>query len=149
MFNRLRCWRIPCPDLCVLCSATDETPDHCFKKKTPDHLFFNCSYARELWQSFTDLTKDVVWKIANRSSSTTTDWRIGEKIKSIQRFKRKTTCWGSPLDRACSHRLVSFERTEPEIQGRRIAASLGATETINHGYWFIVLINNLKGFSYL
>ena len=44
-FNRLRQWGQEVPDVCTLCGEVDETPEH---------LFLNCNFSRELWLKFTD-----------------------------------------------------------------------------------------------
>lgn len=50
-FDRLRQWRIQVPDHYMLCREVDETPEH---------LFLNCPYSRNMWLAFAELIGNVL-----------------------------------------------------------------------------------------
>lgn len=77
-------WGIRCPDLCVLCNCSDESPSH---------LLFNYSYNRSLLLSFTKRSDECLWKVMNAPIPSIEDIRIGDLIEGFNWLTKGIPTW--------------------------------------------------------
>ncbi|KMZ70597.1 hypothetical protein ZOSMA_199G00340 [Zostera marina] len=107
-FNKIRRRGMRCPDLCILCNSSDESPSH---------LLFNCSYTRSLLLSFTRRSDECLWKVMNAPIPSTEDIRIGDLIEGINRLTKGSPAWGLHWYALSTLCWFSWQKKKQQIDG--------------------------------